>query len=193
MWKRFGLIFGAAYLLLFLTAARVDAWPNLPPNEATISGPGLQDNVKITAPEVLQILRLGGLEDMSEGVIPKPVVLGEGYKIIRYFEGGDFRFADLTYYPNATATRSVVYWEDGPQFQGDHSRYHKQWLYATAQGDAVMQKYLTGLGVKLPTAAAPVPATPSRSDTNTFLLGGIAALLGVIGIASVFVIRARQR
>lgn len=134
--------------VVFLTVVLVlgsfsfaQAWPDTPPNKALISGPGIKGQVEISDPTVLAVLRLGSLEDLSTGAIQKPNIAGEGYNIIRYFEGS-FHFADLTYYPGANGARSYVYWQDGPDLQGDHTPYNNQWLNVTAHGDAVLQRFL---------------------------------------------------
>src|SRR5919108_5584670 len=98
----------AAIALLTLPAYLALAWPNQPPDKATISGPGLKGEVEITDKAALAALALGTMEDFKQGPIAAPQV-GEGYVITRYFYGGTFNFARLHYYPNPSG-RSYLYW-----------------------------------------------------------------------------------
>src|SRR5262245_25443732 len=132
-------------VLFLLTTGVAFAWPDTPPDKATISGPGLAGEVTITDKESLAAQRLGALEDFDQGVIPPPSV-GAGYIVTRYFYNGSFNFAQLHYYPSTAGLRGYIYFDDGPDLRGDHTPYHQKWLYATAQGDAAMQRLLTQLG-----------------------------------------------
>jgi|SRR5581483_5618686 len=136
-------------LMLFSAVSLALAWPDQPPSRAFISGRGIESGVEITNPDLLDDLRLGGLEDLGWGPIQKPEALGAAYQIRRYFENNTFRFADLTYYPNPNGARSYVYWEDGSQLSGDHTPFHKKWLYTNSSADHAMQAFLHSQGVTL--------------------------------------------
>ncbi len=179
-------------LLLLATATLALAWPEQPPDKATISGPGLKGEVQITDKQVLQTLKLGTLEDLNSA--SSPIAQGvPGYTIKRWFYGGTFDFARLTYYPMPQGQRSYLYWEDGRQMSGDHTPYHKRWVYATATGDAVMQGFLTSLGVSLDGSEKQVP--PALNDPASITASARAnaaeqntsgfATVAVIGVASV--------
>jgi hypothetical protein len=159
-----------ALLLLCAVGSSARAWPEQPPDKAFVSGPGIGEREEIRDVQVLQALRLGGLEDMAHGVIPLPRVNGEGFKIIRYFEGGSFRYADLTYYPNVEGARGVVYFQDGPDVQGDRSPFHEKWLYATSDGERIVRSYLANMGGVLP---APHSASDKPSKVNTAKVDGL--------------------
>ncbi len=135
-----------ASLLLTALFGIGGAWPNQPPDRATISGQGLKGEVPITDSETLRALKLGSLEDFDAGAIAAPMV-GEGYKITRWFYQGTFNFGQLRYYPGAEGQRGYVYFEDGPDIEGGPTPYDREWFYATPAGDASMQRLLRSLGV----------------------------------------------
>lgn len=157
------------------------AWPDQPPDKATISGPGLEGEVVITDPEVLQALRLGAFEDFERGALAgEPAGLGEGYRITRYFDSATFNFATLYYFTGASGT-AYVRFEDGPYLTGDHTPYNGRWLYVTPQGQAAMQRLLPELGIRLP----PAVAGPQDSAVNAPLLvlvGGLAVLILAVSV-----------
>lgn len=132
--------------LLALTTATALAWPETPPDKVTISGPGLKGEVEVTDQEILAALSLGAIEDFKQGSIAEPKV-GQGYQITRYFYDASFDFGRLRYYPNATSEPGYIFFEDGPDLDGDQSQYHSKWFYATPQGDRAMKSVLTGLGI----------------------------------------------
>src|SRR5690242_12415588 len=83
------------------------------------AGPGLAEPVAIRDSPALAIFRLGTLEDFdAASPLPPqslaPRRLGAGYQIVRFFYGGDFDFARLTYYPDAQGERGYLYFADGP-------------------------------------------------------------------------------
>lgn len=152
-------------------SALAGAWPDMPPDLVYISGPGVEGQVEVADSQVLDVLRLGGIEDMAWGVIPAQNVSSEGFQIIRYFEGGEFRMGDLMYYPDTAGARSVVYFDDGAMKTGDRSPYDKKWLYTTSKGDRVLQAYLKQIGATLPDPAQPqlkARAGTAVVDTFTF-------------------------
>lgn len=153
MWR---LKLGIALLLTLLVSTAMYAvalaWPDQPPVKAYISGPGIEGQLQITDSDVLETLRLGELEDLGWGLVNKPPLSGDGFKIIRYFDDGSFRFADLTYYANPKGLRSYVYWEDGPMLQGSHTPYNRQWLYTNEKGNAALIAYLQKIGARVDSA-----------------------------------------
>lgn len=148
-------VFVALALASSYSAAR--AWPAQAPTKATISGPGLEGTVNITDPQVLDALKMGGLEDLSAIETNAPQV-SNGYVIHRWFEDGEFQFADLTYYPGDP---SHVYFQDGPDLVGDHTPYNNHWLRTTRGGDAALKEFLRDPGTAkmemLPVRAGSVP------------------------------------
>lgn len=167
--KMRGAAIALVLVLLLGSFSLVEAWPDTPPAKAFISGPGIEGQVQITDKPVLDALRLGGVEDMARGVIARPAVAWEGFKITRYFDGGTFHFGDLTYYPNAEGTRGAVYFEDGPMLEGDHTAYNNRWLYATASGDQVLQGFLKKLGVGISTNGN----SEKQASTETVVLDAL--------------------
>jgi hypothetical protein len=176
----------AATILFFITTHVALAWPGQPPVRATISGSGLEGEVEITEPEVLQRLRLGGIEDFNYNVVDLPKNLGVGYKITRYFYE-NFNFATLTYYPYTP--RSLLYFEDGPQLEGDHTMYNQQWLYATPAGDQALRGWLAKHGVSLTedgamTSQNTLPANSgSINSISSWLIVLEASVAVAIGLA----------
>jgi hypothetical protein len=145
--------------LMVSTTAITLAWPEDPPDKVTISGPGLKGEVEVTDPEIRAALSLGAIEDFEHGPIPAPNV-GEGYQITRYFYDASFDFGRLRYHPNPTGERGYIFFEDGPELDGDPSQYNGKWFYTTPQGDEVMRRLLADLGVLTPTSA-PENSLPS--------------------------------
>lgn len=165
---------------MMLTTGFRLAWPDQPPDRATISGPGIAGVAEITDRNMLDALQLGAFEDFYTGSIKAPSVSGEGYHITRYFYGSKFNFGGLIYYPpTANAPRGVLQFNDGPQLEGNHTPYNGQWLYATSQGDAAMQNMFVALGVspsRTPSAPNSVPALNPQ-----WLMALIAAGLIAVG------------
>ncbi len=153
-----------AGLLLLTTFAITLAWPETAPDRATISGPGLSGEVEITDPAVLNALKLGGVEDFKRGVLAAPKV-GEGYRITRYFYQGTFNFGLLHYY-RVDGQASYVYFEDGPDLEGNHTMYHQKWFHATPTGDAAMKQFLVSLGVSASETRAQTDPRPSLDLSN---------------------------
>src|SRR4030095_8667690 len=117
-----------AVLLLVVTTELALAWPDQPPVKVLISGPGIEEQVEVKYAAARGIFRLGALEGFDGASLAQPKV-GAAYKIVRFFEGGAFDFARLTYYPAPSGGRGVVYFEDGPMLQGNHTPYNHTWLY----------------------------------------------------------------
>ena len=174
-----------------VTAGPALAWPDTPPDRATISGPGLAGTVEITDLAALKALKLGAMEDLNAGPIAAPHVTGDGYTITRYF-GGDFTFASLRYYPEANG-QGYVYWQDGAKLEGSQTPFNNQWLAATPAGDAAMKQLLSRLGVSLsapgPASAAPAPAAIGLPAVWPWL----AALLAVAALAGGWLAVRRRR
>jgi hypothetical protein len=137
---------------LISTTSVALAWPESPPERATISGPGLAGEVEVTDKELLAALSLGTFENFEKGPISTPKV-GEGYQITRYFYDASFNFGRLHYYRNPTGGPGYIFFEDGPDLVGNHTMYDRKWFYATAQGDKAVQRLLKSLDVLPPPAA----------------------------------------
>ncbi len=169
-------------MVAWLFAARpAFAWPDQPPEHATLSGPGLKGEIEITDQDSLVSLRLGGLEDFDRGVLAAPPPMsGEGYQITRYFYDGTFNFAHLTYYPDPAGGPGYVHWQDGPDLSGDHTPYDGQWLYATPAGEAALKRLLAGLSASPPASSAPAPP---RSLTSEVSAEPLIVLIGLMAAA----------
>ena len=168
----------AVLTLLILTTSAALAWPDQPPDRATLSGPGLTGEVEITGKENLGALQLGVFEDFSHGPIAAPNV-GEGYRITRYFYEASFNFGVLHYYPDPSGGRGYVFFEDGPDLSGNHTAYDGQWFYATPEGDAAMQRILAQVAAPAPSPTG--SAAPARAPAPTLaLLGALTAVLLIV-------------
>ncbi len=141
--------------LAAMTTLPALAWPDQPPDFATITGPGIVGEVKITDASLLASLALGAVEDFDQGVLEKPPEVSEGYVISRYFYEGTFNFARLTYYPDPAGGAGYLYFEDGPQLEGSHTPFNGRWLYATPAGEVGLQRILDTV---VTPAARPAPA-----------------------------------
>ena len=157
---------GLVLLLIAATLTTALAWPDQPPDKAVISGPGIEGEVQIKDAAVLKALKLGTIEDFDSGRISAPNVSG-GYKIVRYFYGGSFDFARLTYYPMPQGQRSYLYWDDGPMLEGDHTPYHKQWLYAQPEADKILKALLNQLeAAQAPQSSSNVNAAQAPQSSS---------------------------
>lgn len=155
----------AGILLLVVTTALAQAWPDQPPLRVLISGPGIEGQVEVKDAAALAIFRLGALEDVDAASPVKPQV-GAGYKIVRFFGGDEFDFARLTYYSDPSGGRGFVYFEDGPMMQGNHTPYNQTWLHTKTDGEQKLRALLKQLGAKLDDAApAEIPA-PGSTNAN---------------------------
>jgi len=168
------------------TALPALAWPDQPPDFATIAGPGIVGEVKITDASLLASLALGAVEDFGTGPLAAAPKVGEGYVITRYFYGGTFNFARLTYYPAAAGAPGYVYFEDGPQLEGSHTPYDGRWLYVTASGAAALQKILE-------TVVNPAPASAPAQRPVPWTALGWAALLAACAVAAAGALALRRR
>jgi hypothetical protein len=175
-----------------VTAGLALAWPDQPPDRATISGPGIDGTVEITDPKALAALKLGAMEDLNAGPIAPPRVTGDGYTITRYFDGGTFNFASLRYYPSATG-QGYLYFEDGPQLQGNHTPFNGKWLAATPSGDAAMKQVLNNLGVSLNGPAQGNSLTAPAALVPAATWPWLAALLAVAAVAGGVLVARRRR
>ncbi len=173
-------------VLLLTVTGIAFAWPDQPPDRATISGPGLNGEIEITDKDVLAALKLGVFEDLEGPQLEAPQVSGEGYTIRRWFYGGEFNFATLHYYPDPVGGNGYIRWDDGPDLTGDHTEYNGQWLRVTPKGETVMRKLLSSLGVSLDTRPQPLSNTSTRSIDATsavpFVIGGLALIVTVSGM-----------
>ena len=163
--KRSIILLWLALVLVLATANRAHAWPDRAPDKATISGPGIEGEVAITDAETLNALKLGAAEDFAGGSIPAPKFIS-AYVVRRWFDGGNFEYGRLTYYPmprdsRGNQLRGYVFFEDGAQVQGQ-SPYNRRWFYATAEGDTTLKKLLTRLGVALPDRNVDTPSEPMK-------------------------------
>ncbi len=167
--------FLAVLVALVLTTSLALAWPDQPPDFATISGPGLVGTIKITNPDQLAAFKLGTLEDFDQGTLAEPPpVTGEGYQITRYFDGGAFNFASLRYYPDPAGGAGYLFFEDGPDFTGDHTPFNGHWLRARPEGEAALRQVLAQLGAPLESPATSPVAFMSRLPvTLAAVLGGV--------------------
>ena len=208
--KRSIILLWLALVLVLATANRAHAWPDRAPDKATISGPGIEGEVAITDAETLNALKLGAAEDFAGGSIPAQKFIS-AYVVRRWFDGGNFEYGRLTYYPmprdsRGNQLRGYVFFEDGAQVQGQ-SPYNRRWFYATAEGDTALKKLLTRLGVALPDAngdaGSDLPAKgsslvevtssvkgPDGSYSNLILAAEILIALGA-GAGVLYFLRAR--
>lgn len=150
------------------------AWPNQPPGKVLISGPGIEGQVELKDESARSLFRLGDLEDFDHGS-PPPLISGAGYKIVRFFyrgefDGGEFDFGRITYYPDSSGGRGFLYFEDGPMLQGDHTPYDQTWLYAKPDGELKLRALLKQLGAGLDgekSALVPIQVSSSASAASS--------------------------
>ncbi len=166
-----------ALLLVVATTAMARAWPNQPPDKVVISGPDIAGPVEVKDEQALALFRLGNLEDFA-AFDPRSTAtprVGAGYTIVRFFYGGEFDFARLTYYPNSSGGRGTLYFEDGPMLRGNSTPYDRSWLFAQPAAELKLRALLTQLGAKLDGAVtASGSANASTSTSEAVLPGGAA-------------------
>ena len=163
--KRLTFCMAAAGILVAALAAFAPAWPELPPDRVWISGPGLIGQVEVTDRDARLLFRLGQLEDLHSSASGQPQ--GEAYHILRKFYDGTFDFARLAYYPDPNGGRGMLYWDDGPMLEGNHTPYHQRWLYANRGAEDELRALLKQLGASLNSAPAANPQPqPAASQRN---------------------------
>lgn len=173
-------------VLIILLAPTTVVIAKGPPAKATISGPGLQGEIEITDPTLLNALSFFQFEQVEENNrrgIDQPANPGEGYLITRYIQRapGSPTFQpwdQLHYYPNAEGGRSVIFL-DG--LIGDSStEFDGKWYNVSPDGDAAMRAFLTDRGALTP--AQTLPATGTTAPATMLYLVP-AALLVLTGLA----------
>lgn len=168
-----------ALLLILASAAHAKG----PPDKLTISGPGLDGEVKVTDPALLTGIGFVSLEDFDHNQrsgIPQPAV-GEGYTLVRHLRqsNGSYEAWDqVRYYPNPDGERSYVFYDGliGP----NSTEFDGKWYYAKPQGDEAMRRLLSALGAWPVTQSLPATSADAGSYGWLIGLGGALLLAGAL-------------
>lgn len=184
-----------ALLIVLALLVAAPAFAKGPPGKATISGPGIQGDLEITDPAVLNALSFYSFEQVEENNrrgIEAPTNIGEGYRVVRYTKGAGNYFKpwdELRYYPYADGERGVIFL-DG--LIGDsYSEFDGKWFHANPEGDATLRAFLAQQGVAL--APPTLPATGSSSLLLVVALGLAAGLAGAGGFVRIRLALQRNR
>ncbi len=174
------LLFAGTLTLLVVPLAF--AWPDQPPDSATIAGPGLVGNVAITDPALLKTLGLGVFEDFAAPVaVPASTVR---YTIHRKFYDNSFDFGVLTYVP---VEGGYVRFDDGPELSGSHTPYNGGWFRVTPAGQQALSTWLA----QVSPASAPATSTAPVNNQGA-VWAWIIVILSALIVAGALSLRRPQ-
>lgn len=145
--------------IAIVTAAGLAVLPRAsakgPADKVTITGPGLDEMIEITDPDIAGALSMGAIEDFPRA-IDMPDRLGAGYELTRYFrlENGSYQpFDQIAYYPDLYGGSGYVNYLG---IVNGRSEYDGKWFRAQEAADAVMRQVLFEHGVLLQANLVPV-------------------------------------
>lgn len=166
-----GLVLAALLIPVQVTLAKG------PPSKITISGPGIEGEIEITDPEMLEPFSFYQFNDLERRT-DAPADPGTGYTITRYILDNDgaelIAWDTLTYYPREGELGLIYFDGLNPEFGATGGQ--GMWYLATPEGDAAMRDILAG--------ASPGSAAPSAASSRVLTLGPLAALAGLIAAAA---------
>lgn len=145
--------------IAIVTAAGLAVLPRAsakgPADRVTITGPGLDEMIDITDPDIVEPLSMVMLEDFEQS-INMPERLGPGYELTRYFrlEDGTYRpFDQVAYYPNLYGGSGYVNYIG---IVNGWSGYDGEWFRAREEADRLMRQVLFEHDILLPANLLPV-------------------------------------
>ncbi len=145
--------------IAIVTAAGLAVLPRAsakgPADRVTITGPGLDEMIDITDPDIVEPLSMAMLEDFEQS-INMPERLGPGYELTRYFrlEDGTYRPIDqVAYYPNLYGGSGYVNYIG---IVNGWSGYDGEWFRAREEADRLMRQVLFEHDILLPANLLPV-------------------------------------
>jgi len=145
--------------IAIVTAAGLAVLPHAsakgPADKITITGPGLDEEIEITDPDVAEALSMAIIEDFRY-TIDMPDRLGPGYELTRYFrlENGSYQpFDQIAYYPDLYGGSGYVHYLG---MANGWSEYDGKWFRAQKSADEVMRQVLFEHGVLLQANLVPV-------------------------------------
>ncbi len=117
------------------------AWAKGPPDRVEISGPGSDNPIVITDPDLLQTFSVYGFENIRSSV-DNMKFLGQGYVLTRYVKRGVELIAwdELVYYPRPFGLRGYVYYSG--QLESRSTPYDEKRYLVSTEGDVAMHGIL---------------------------------------------------
>jgi hypothetical protein len=159
-----------------------------PPEQVTISGPGIDGEITIADSKVLNAFSFYQFNDLTRMLDEPPQVQGEGYKITRWVtqrrQGKHqlFPWDYLTYYPDPAGGPGYLYF-DGLDRSIGSTEGQGEWFLASEEGGRAMKEII----------ASQTAAPTSSVSAAPVAIPMMAALVSlIVGSAVVMAMRARR-
>jgi hypothetical protein len=177
--RKLTLVLIAAFALIPLSVALAKG----PPEQVTISGPGIDGEITIANSNVLNAFSFYQFNDLTRIMDEPPQVTGAGYKITRWLTQQRqgkyqlFPWDTLTYYPDPAGGPGYIFFDGldpsigGTQGQGE-------WFLASEDGGRAMKEIIAS---KAAAPSAP-SAVPVAGPIMATLIGLIVASAGVMAM-----------
>ncbi len=178
--KRIGL---CILFLILLTSGT--ALAKGPPDKITINGPGLPDEIEITASQTLDSFSMGQFIDF-EMPINEPHSPDTGYKITRWYRIGSTTLKAIDtfiYYPNPQGDNGYVFYEGiiDKMFIYGGSPNDGKWFQVAEGVELVMRQIFTEYGV--PTAVNSPQVTLPTEFLTWIGYGSLLVIGGAVFLA----------
>jgi hypothetical protein len=173
----------AALMLIPLSVARAKG----PPEQVTISGPGINGEITITGSDVLNAFSFYQFNDLNRILDAPPQIEGEGYHITRWLTQQKqgtrqlLPWDTLTYYPDPAGGPGYVYF-DGLDPSIGSTQGQGEWYVASEAGGAAMTAIIANHAAAQRASSKGVPTA----------LPVAALIMLLIASAAVIAIRARR-
>jgi hypothetical protein len=154
-----------------------------PPEQVTISGPGIDGEITIADSNVLNAFSFYQFNDLNRRLDEPPQVEGDGYKITRWLTQQKqgtrqlLPWDTLTYYPDPAGGPGYVFF-DGLDPSIGSTEGQGRWFLASEEGGAAMQAIIR---------AHPVRHDPRAAYPSTTLV--LAVLLVTLSVAALVLAR----
>jgi hypothetical protein len=171
------LILIAALALIPLSVALAKG----PPEQVTISGPGIDGEITIANSNVLNAFSFYQFNDLTRIMDEPPQVTGEGYKITRWLtqrRQGKYQLFPwdyLTYYPDPAGGPGYIFFDGlDPSIGGTEGQ--GEWFLASEAGGAAIQDIINS-NVAAPSTSSAVPVAVPIMAVLTGLIVASAVVL----------------
>jgi hypothetical protein len=116
------------------------------PVRVSITGPGIDGEIVVTEPELLEALGLYQFNDLARRIDAPAEPPSNGYRIYRYMMDGESSWDSLTYYPDPAGGLGWLYF-DGLNPAIGSTQGQGEWYRPSEAGAAAMRQILTDAGV----------------------------------------------
>jgi hypothetical protein len=143
-----------------------------PPAKVGITGPGIEGELRVTDPALLDALSFYGFNDLARRIDAPTVTPGTGYRIYRYADG-ESAWDSLTYYPDPEGGLGYLYF-DGLNPAVGSTEGQGEWYLPSEAGAAAMRQILVENSL--------LPATGTARTTSPVRAAWPAAVALMIGL-----------